>query len=395
MHKDSAGSSFDDPNFWLIPLLMSLPGFGVARYWQLRQNSLPLERLLTQPLESLKPFFPASCWSLWRDFYRSGVDSAVWQTFVQQHQPLLEADVEILTHEDLRYPQLLSETVQPPPVLYVRGAVEALSAPQIAFVGSRHATLSGQDTAGYFAEYLAGVGLAITSGLAQGVDARAHEGALKAGGVTVAVMGTGIDRIYPPRHQAMAEAIVAAGGALVTEFAPGTPPHSGNFPRRNRIISGLSLGVVVVEAALKSGSLITARYALEQNREVFAIPGSIHNPLSRGCHRLIREGATLVETAEDIAVELRGWVSASTQARLSEPASPESTTEELPSRTERLQAVSPAEKALLQAVGFDVCSVDVLASRLSLPVPELLATLMQLELKGLIAQESGSVVRLA
>lgn len=390
MHKDGAGVSFDDPQSWLIPFLMSLPGFGVARYWQLRQHSLPLDRLLTQPLSSLQPFFPAACLPLFRDFYRHGVNSAAWQAFVQQHRPVVESGAEIITHEDLRYPELLAETVQPPPVLYLRGSVAALSAPQIAFVGSRHATVSGLGTAGYFAEYLAGVGLAITSGLAQGVDARAHEGALKASGITIAVMGTGIDRVYPARHQAMAEAIVAGGGALVTEFPPGTPPHSGNFPRRNRIISGLSLGVVVVEAALKSGSLITARYALEQNREVFAIPGSIHNPLSRGCHRLIREGATLVETAEDIAVELRGWVASPGLGGA--PLTPD---DRPSSSVGRCQDVSSQETDLLRAIGFDVCSVDALAARLSVPVPQLLATLMQLELKGLITQESGCVVRLA
>lgn len=387
MHTHAAGSAFADPHLWLIPLLLSLPGFGVARYWQLRHNSLPLERLLTQPPESLKPFFPASSWPLWCEFWRRRERSEVWQRFVEQHQPLLEQGVEVLTHEDLRYPDLLAETVQPPPVLYVRGAVTALDAPQIAFVGSRNATPGGLENAGYFAEYLAGVGLGITSGLAQGIDARAHEGALRAGGLTVAVMGTGIDRIYPARHHGLADAIVAAGGALVTEFAPGTPPHSGNFPRRNRIISGLSLGVVVVEAALHSGSLITARYALEQNREVYAIPGSIHNPLSRGCHRLIREGATLVETAEDIVLELRGWVApaAADRSAGSAPAA----------RAELIGGLPADEQALLQALGFDACSVDELAARLALPVSQLLATLMQLELKGLLTQEAGSVVRLA
>lgn len=404
MHKDGVGSSFDDPNLWLIPFLLSLPGFGVARYWRLRQNSLPLDRLLTQPLDSLRSFFPPSCLALFSDFYRLGVHSTAWQAFVQQHRPLVEQGVEVISHEDLRYPELLTETVQPPPVLYLRGSVEALSRPQIAFVGSRHATVNGQDTAAYFAQYLAGVGLGITSGLAQGIDAYAHQGALKAGGVTVAVMGTGIDHIYPSRHRALAADIVAGGGALVTEFAPATPPHSGNFPRRNRIISGLSLGVVVVEAALKSGSLITARYALEQNREVFAIPGSIHNPLSRGCHQLIREGATLVETAEDIAQELRGWVSPAAQSWAAASADRSTTLTPTagvpcsPAQTlaaDRLQDVSADEKAILNAVGFEVCSLDELAARLSLPIPQLLALLMQLELKGLISQESGCVLRLA
>ncbi|GAB3110962.1 DNA-protecting protein DprA [Aestuariicella hydrocarbonica] len=389
-----SSSSGDDP-CWLIPFLLSLPGFGVARYWQLRQQSLPLGRLLTQPLDSLLPFFPAPSHSPLRDFYRHRTDSQSWRLFAERHQALAERGVTILTHEDLRYPELLAVISQAPPVLYLRGSVEALNMPQIAFVGSRHGTLNGKDTARHFARYLASVGLGVTSGLAQGIDACAHQGALAGGGATIAVMGTGIDRVYPARHRGMADDIVAAGGVLVTEFPPGTPAHSGNFPRRNRIISGLSLGVVVVEAALKSGSLITARCALEQNREVFAIPGSIHNPLSRGCHHLIRDGATLVETAEDIARELRGWAS-NTVTRdfrhaplpLPLPAGGE------PAAEERLAGLTRAEAALLKALGFDVCDFDELLARLSWATPELLATLMQLELRGLISQEGGNVVRL-
>ncbi|WP_439134281.1 DNA-processing protein DprA [Pseudomaricurvus sp.] len=393
MNKDCSGLSFDDPTPWLIPFLLSLPGFGVSRYWQLRQHSLPLDRLLTQPLDSLQGFFPAACQSMFSDFYHHRERSACWQTFVERHQPMLDNGVEVITHEDVRYPELLSATDQPPPVLYLKGAVEALSIPQIAFVGSRHGTANGRDTARQFARYLASVGLGVTSGLAQGIDASAHIGALEGGGVTLAVMGTGIDRIYPSRHRGMAEDIVAGGGALVTEFAPGTAPHSGNFPRRNRIISGLSLGVVVVEAALKSGSLITARYALEQNREVFAIPGSIHNPLSRGCHRLIRDGATLVETAEDIAIELRGWAAAPAfHAHETDTHKAGETSDE--GQADRLVGASEQEQALLKAVGFEVCNIDELSARLSLSTPEMLATLMQLELRGLISQEGGNIVRL-
>ncbi|MBU3068709.1 DNA-processing protein DprA [Aestuariicella sp. G3-2] len=391
MNKEGSGLSFDDPTPWLIPFLLSLPGFGVSRYWQLRHNNLPLERLLTQPLGSLQRFFPAACRSMFNEFYRYREQSPCWRTFVERHLPLVDTGVDVITHEDIRYPEMLMATDQPPPVLYVQGAVEALSMPQIAFVGSRHATPNGRENARQFARYLASVGLGVTSGLAQGIDASAHLGALEGHGVTLAVMGTGIDRIYPARHRTMAQDIVAGGGALITEFAPGTAPHSGNFPRRNRIISGLSLGVVVVEAALKSGSLITARYALEQNREVFAIPGSIHNPLSRGCHRLIREGATLVETAEDIARELRGWALSVPMVDIGttavEGAEPES-------QADRLSDASPQEQALLKAVGFDVCNLDELGARVALSTPELLATLMQLELRGLIAQEGGNIVRL-
>lgn len=387
MNKDSSGLSFDDPTPWLIPFLLSLPGFGVSRYWQLRQNNLPLDRLLTQPLGSLQRFFPASCRSMFNEFYRYREQSSGWQTFVERHLPIVDSGVDVITHDDIRYPEMLMATDQPPPVLYLKGSVEALSMPQIAFVGSRHGTPNGRENARQFARYLASVGLGVTSGLAQGIDASAHLGALEGRGVTLAVMGTGIDRIYPARHRAMAEDIVAGGGALITEFAPGTAPHSGNFPRRNRIISGLSLGVVVVEAALKSGSLITARYALEQNREVFAIPGSIHNPLSRGCHRLIREGAILVETAEDIAQELRGWAASAQMMDASEEGEPKS-------QVDRLSDASPEEQALLKAVGFEVCNLDELGARVALSTPELLATLMQLELRGLISQDGGNIVRL-
>lgn len=212
------------------------------------------------------------------------------------------ADHTLLCYEDPDYPTLLKEIAAPPPLLFVRGQLSCLRAPQLALVGSRAATSYGLRTARWLAYELGAAGWLICSGLARGIDTCAHEGALAAGGGTIAVIGTGADRLYPPGNERLAEAIVDSG-ALVSEFPLGTPPLPPNFPRRNRIMSGLSLGTVVIEAALKSGSLITARLALEQNREVFAVPGLISNPAAAGCHRLLREGAKLVATPTDILEE--------------------------------------------------------------------------------------------
>src|SRR5262245_25879004 len=222
----------------------------------------------------------------------------------------LEADAHhFVPLGDSRYPPLLAQIGDAPVALYVRGDPTVLSLPQLAVVGSRNPTPQGRENARTFAAHLARCGLAITSGLATGIDAAAHTGALEGGGKTVAVCGTGLDVAYPRGHAMLADAI-AAGGALVSEFGLGVAAVKSNFPRRNRIISALSLGTLVVEAALRSGSLITARLAAEQGREVFAIPGSIHNPLAHGCHLLLRHGAKLVENGADIFAELRSLVGA-------------------------------------------------------------------------------------
>ncbi|MFP5440108.1 MAG: DNA-processing protein DprA [Gammaproteobacteria bacterium] len=220
---------------------------------------------------------------------------------------LAAADASLLWSDDTHYPALLAEVSSAPSLLFCRGNVAALARPQLAIVGSRHASPSGLAAARAFAADLAAAGFVITSGLALGIDAMAHEGALAAGGETVAVLGCGADVVYPRRHVALADRI-RARGCIVTEMPPGTEPLAAHFPQRNRIISGLSLGVLVVEAAMDSGSLITARFAAEQGREVFAIPGSIHSPTSRGCHQLIREGATLVETSAQIMEALAHFV---------------------------------------------------------------------------------------
>jgi DNA processing protein len=279
-----------------------------------------------------------------------------------------EADQYILTLADAAYPPALLEIADPPTVLYVRGNPARLNDRGLAIVGSRNATAQGVQNAENFARTLAGHGFAIISGLALGIDAAAHRGALAASGNTIAVIGTGADRLYPARNMALAQAIVTHG-AIVSEFPLGTPALAANFPRRNRIISGLSRGVLVVEAAIESGSLITARLAAEQGREVFAIPGSIHSPVARGCHQLIKQGAKLVESASDILEELGSFEPAAAI-----PAEPDASTED----------------PLLLALAHDPCSLDELAERTGYETEQLLAELLMLELGGLIATLPGN-----
>ena len=275
----------------------------------------------------------------------------------------------IVTLADAEYPKALLEIADPPCLLYVRGNPGLLEKRGLAVVGSRNATPQGVQTAENFAKALAGKGLAIISGLALGIDAAAHRGALAAGGETIAVIGTGADRLYPARNRELALAI-AEHGAIVSEFPLGTPAIAANFPRRNRIISGLSRGVLVVEAALESGSLITARLAAEQGREVFAIPGSIHSPVARGCHKLIKQGAKLVETAQDILEEFGNY--------------PE-TADIAPSTF-----LASEENAVLGALGHDPCNLDDLAGRTGLAADQLLTELLTLELAGQVATLPGN-----
>ncbi|MBI2308327.1 MAG: DNA-protecting protein DprA [Rhodocyclales bacterium] len=279
---------------------------------------------------------------------------------------------QILNLADAAYPQALLDIPDPPTLLYVRGRAELLAQPALAIVGSRNATPQGEGNARAFAAALAAEGLAVVSGLALGIDAAAHRGALEAGGTTIAVIGTGADRLYPARNQVLALEI-AERGAIVSEFPLGTPAAAANFPRRNRIISGLSRGVLVVEAAVESGSLITARLAGEQGREVFAIPGSIHSPQSRGCHRLLRQGAKLVETARDILEELGNPVE-HTRGRSRQAAAPQE---------------SDAAIRLLDHAGFDPVTIDDLVGRSGLTADALSVILLQLELDGRVASLPG------
>lgn len=274
----------------------------------------------------------------------------------------------LVTWLDEDYPPLLREIADPPALLYAKGLRSMLGQSCLAVVGSRSATPQGEANAEAFAQALSEAGITIASGLALGIDAAAHRGGLKGPGSTIAVVGTGLDRVYPARNKALAHEI-AEKGLLLSEFPLGAISAPGHFPKRNRIISGLSRGVLVVEAALNSGSLITARQALEQGREVMAVPGSIHSPLSKGCHALIKQGAKLVESAQDIVEEL-AW-----------PIMPPVTSADGPGNGEIGQ--------LLQHLGFDPVSLDQLAERSGLTVEALSAKLLTLELEGRVAQLPG------
>ena len=275
----------------------------------------------------------------------------------------------VLTLADQDYPQRLLDTMDPPTLLYVKGRADLLNRPSLAVVGSRNATAQGLANAESFAACLSAGGLTIVSGLALGIDAAAHRGALKSAASTVAVIGTGADRTYPAGNRELARRI-AEVGCIISEFPLGVPAIAANFPRRNRIIAGLSAGVLVVEAAERSGSLITARLAGEQGRDVFAIPGSIHSPLSKGCHRLIKQGAKLVDDARDVLEEL-----ALPAPSAAAPA-----------------AVGPAvggEDPVLASLGFDPCDLDTLAQRCGLTPQGLSAILLELELDGRVAMLPG------
>jgi DNA processing protein len=277
----------------------------------------------------------------------------------------------LIAWDDPDYPRALLELGHAPPALFEIGRRELLARPAFAIVGSRHGTPQGLETAREFAHALGAAGFTIVSGLALGIDAAAHEGALGTAGSTLAVVGTGLDRVYPARNRDLAMRI-ARDGVLLSEYLPGTPPRKENFPRRNRLISGLARGVLVVEASLSSGSLITARLAGDQGREVFAIPGSIHSPFAKGCHKLIREGATLVETAQDVLGVLRPGAA--------EPRTP----------NQRADAEAPSDATrLLAAMGYDPVSIDALVERTGASAQSITAELVTLELDGRIAALPG------
>ncbi|MGY6275967.1 DNA-processing protein DprA [Methylomonas sp. MgM2] len=295
-----------------------------------------------------------------------------WDQVEQDLQWLESPENHLLILDDEAYPEQLRQITDPPPILFVKGDPGLLSRPQIAMVGSRNPSMLGVRTAVEFAEALSAAGFVITSGMALGIDAASHQGALTVGGCTIAVAGTGLDRVYPARHKQLATDIVVKG-ALVSEFPLGTSAKAGHFPRRNRIISGLCQGLLVVEAAQQSGSLITAKLALEQNREVFAIPGSIHNPLARGCNALIRQGAKLVETVEDIFEELGQYnqIYKGTETQINQ--------------TE----LDLEQQNLLKLIPYSPITVDNLVRESGLSVEIVSSMLLVLELQGYIAAADG------
>ncbi len=318
---------------------------------------------------------------------RAGVAGGGLLALARPDETALERDLRwlevrghcLLTADDPAYPPQLAATAGAPVALFVEGEPSALTMPQLAIVGSRSATAAGCEIAFDFAGRLSAAGLTITSGLAIGIDAAAHRGALAAGGMTIAVCGTGLEQVYPAEHAALAAAI-ATQGALVSEFSMGTPPIAANFPRRNRLLSGLARGVLVIEAAARSGSLITARLAGEQGRDVMAVPGSIHNALARGCHRLIRDGAALVESPEDVLATI-GFrdLSAAAVAGAQTPGRVRNSSGGLDSTAEML----------LNALGFEPADLDKLVERTGFPAPAVASMLQLLELEGRIESLAG------
>ena len=309
---------------------------------------------------------------------QSAICSPHYQRAINWHQP--ERYQYVITYADSQYPAMLKEIARPPYALLVKGNCKLLNTPQIAIVGSRNPSASGNQIARQFASQLTLVGITITSGLAMGVDASAHLGALDAKGSTVAVLGCGIDVIYPKRNRDIYAQIVDQGGLLVSEFFPGTQAKASHFPRRNRIVSGLSFGTLVVEAARRSGSLITARTALEQNRDVFAVPGNVLNTNAAGCNYLIQQGAKLVTSVEDILDEYQHLI-----------VQPPNDIR----KTVKKSAISPlASDTLLDSVEFDVTALDVIAERNKLPVHAVMAALLEYELRGLVAAVPGGYIKL-
>ncbi|MFC3608047.1 DNA-processing protein DprA [Stutzerimonas tarimensis] len=348
--------------------LHALPELGPRRLRKLLQAFPDASSALSAPASAWRALgLPAACAEARRTeaVRRQAGRALAWLEAANHH---------LLCWDDPRYPALLAELPDAPALLFVAGEPALLERPQLAMVGSRRASQPGLDNASAFARSLAGAGFVVTSGLALGIDGAAHQGALAVGGDTVAVLGTGLEHLYPSRHKPLAANILARGGALVSELPLDCAPHASNFPRRNRIISGLSLGVLVVEASPSSGSLITARLALEQGREVFAIPGPIHHPGARGCHELIRQGATLVECVPDILEALRGWQQVAPVA--------------LPSRPLPADGAD-ASHPLMRHLRAAPMSSEALAAAAGLPLPELLSALTDLEIEGRILCEGG------
>lgn len=315
-----------------------------------------------------------------------------WEGVTRDLQWAENENCHILAQDDPLYPALLKEVHGAPAVLFVRGNVKILSRPQIAIVGSRNPTHLGCEIATQFAKHFSETGFTVTSGLAAGIDAAAHHGALMGVGSTIGVLAHGLDTIYPAAHRHLAHRMVETG-ALVTEFPIGISPLPAHFPRRNRVISGLSMGVVVTEAASKSGSLITAQLALEQGREVFAIPGSIHNPLAKGCHALIRQGAKLVETAEHVLEELGALVKFVTHSNTDREKQMEMDLSIDTGKETEKSVLSAEQRRILELVDYECTSVDGLIARSGLTAGLLSSMLLDLELQGYLASVPGGYAR--
>ena len=352
--------------YWLATLYLSSVGIRTMTY--LLEHFQHIESIFQATEQALAALSltPVQVQSILNPDWRAVERDLAWAKTSNHH---------IITRDDDDYPKLLKEIHDAPLLLFVLGDKTRLQLPQLAMVGARHASPLGLQMAEQFAAQLVQSGYVVTSGLALGIDGASHRGALRGKGVTIAVAGTGLKHTYPSSHHALAHEIVNSGGAIVSEFPLDTGPHASNFPRRNRIISGLSQGVLVVEAALKSGSMITVKYALEQGREVFAIPGSIHHPLSRGCHHLIRQGAKLVETAKDIVEELGGFAAV---------------TAPNPVKTSPI----PLEwQQILDLVGYELTPLDMIMYRSGLTLAQISSILLRLEMHGYIHAVASGYIR--
>jgi len=352
--------------------LSTLSGLGASLKHRLLEHYGRADAIFAAPLDEIKSLLLISGSAL-RDTFAATDDARI-----EQQLALLNSHrIDIIQHNHEAYPALLREIPDAPAILYVRGDIELLGGPQLAIVGSRHASPGGLKTARAFANDFSRAGLTITSGLATGIDSSAHLGAIDEIGRTIAVVATGLDQVYPQHNLDLARKIVSRG-AMISEFPPLTPARRANFPQRNRLISGLSLGVLVVEADTRSGSLITARMAGEQGREIFAIPGSIHLPTSRGCHQLIRQGAKLVETTADVLLELKPYLEPQL-ARL-----PDS-----PSQAKTDPDLDKKSKTVLNKVNFAPTALLDISTDSNLPIELVSSILLQLELAGLVSPLPG------
>jgi DNA processing protein len=352
-----------DPELASWLQLSLTPGLGASTLRNLlRKYGLPHQVLARERAELAAFLAPESLRAMESQRVRDAVARALDWAAAENHF--------VITLADETYPRALLEIADPPAVLYAHGRAELLQCPALAIVGSRNATAQGESNAEQFARSLSEAGLTIVSGLALGIDAAAHRGGLAGASATIAVLGTGVDVVYPSRNAELA-AEIARRGLLVSEFALGTPAIAHNFPRRNRLISGLARGCLIVEAAIASGSLITARCAADQGRDVFAIPGSIHSPLAKGCHALIKSGAKLVESADDVLAELSGFQSTG--------------------RASTLATTPGADTGLLAVMGHDPVDIDSLCARAGLSPEEVTSQLLRLELDGRVTALPGGL----
>ena len=369
----------DDIHYWLA--LKQIPRLSVTKKLAL-VKTIGLVELFTSPV-SLTVFNLTAK-------QIAAIKQPDWNKIEAILKACHQCGSQLIGFDNQHYPALLKQIYDPPLILYVQGDATLLSDQQLAILGSRSASIGAKETTKKFASTLSRHNIVITSGLATGIDGFAHQAVIETNGKTIAVVATGLDSVYPPRHKKLAQDIIQHGGAIISEFPPGTPAKAGHFPKRNRIISGLSKGVLVVEAALQSGSLITARTALEQNREVFAIPGNIANPQVKGCHWLIKQGAKLVDDVADILNELDFTCSLRLDNQADFSVQSALNDKNIENNVAQGLFIDP----LLASVGDEITPIEIVVSRSELPVEEVLSRLTVLELRGLVSAVPGGYQRL-